>query len=264
MALELLAAACPGAESLISDLAPLVARHPLAAPELDLDAEEGVLRQLLQSPDPYLRAAAAWAAAPLIDSPLLAEPMARARDDEHALVRETATAVLARRGALGARGLPAHLSTIETMHLLHAVPIFSGLDPDDLHELALYAIDDTVVPPAALFEEGDADCDALFVILGGRVTVERSDPSGGGAVEHGGAPAVIETLGPGSVVGDLSVLDGSRRDSTVRPDRGPVRVLRIPGTRFRSGLLRSERVTEWLLGALAGRIRRLAGAARRS
>jgi hypothetical protein len=36
-----------------------------------------------------------------------------------------------------------------------------------------------------------------------------------------------------------------------------VRVLRIPGTRFRSGLLRSERVTEWLLGALAGRIRRL-------
>ena len=41
MALELLAAACPGAESLIADLEPLVARHPLAAQEIDLDAESG-------------------------------------------------------------------------------------------------------------------------------------------------------------------------------------------------------------------------------
>jgi CRP-like cAMP-binding protein len=83
------------------------------------------------------------------------------------------------------------------------------------------------------------------VILAGSVSVERVGSAGD------------ETLGPGSVVGELSVLDGSRRDSTVRPERGPVRVLRIPGTRFRSGLLRRGRVTEWLLGALAGRIRRL-------
>jgi hypothetical protein len=55
------------------------------------------------------------------------------------------------------------------------------------------------------------------------------------------------------------VLDGSRRDVTVRPTSGPVRVLRIPGTRFRSGLLRRGRVTERLLGALAGRIRRAHG-----
>jgi hypothetical protein len=53
------------------------------------------------------------------------------------------------------------------------------------------------------------------------------------------------------------VLDGTRRDTTVRPAGGPVRVLRIPGTSFRSGMLRRSRVTEWLLGALAGRIRRL-------
>jgi hypothetical protein len=261
MALEVLAAACPGASSLLGDLEPLLARRPLEPGEVDLGGEEGVLVTLLQSADPYLRAAAVWAAEPVADHPVIEAGLARAKEDEHPLVRETADAALGPQpAATGAAGLPSHLSTIETMHLLHAVPIFSGLDPEDLHELALYAIDDTVAPPSVLFDEGDSDCDALFVILAGRVVVERAGADGTGAAA--GVPASstvhqVETLGPGSVVGELSVLDGSRRDSTVRPERGPVRVLRIPGTRFRSGLLRRGRVTEWLLGALAGRIRRL-------
>jgi CRP-like cAMP-binding protein len=219
---------------------------------------------LLQSADPYLRAAAVWAAGPLADRAPIAAGLTRAKDDEHPLVRETVDELIGpKRAAAGATGLPFHLSTIETMHFLHAVPLFSGLDPEDLHELALYAIDDTIEPPSVLFAEGDPDCDALFVILAGRVSVEHA---GAGVLDAAEAAASavasrgahrIETLGPGSVVGELSVLDGSRRDSTVRPERGPVRVLRIPGTRFRSGLLRRGRVTEWLLGALAGRIRRL-------
>lgn len=264
MALEVLAAACPGASSLVGDLEPLLARRPLPPDEVDLGGEEGSLVMLLQSADPYLRAAAVWAAGPLADRAPIAAGLTRAKDDEHPLVRETVDELIGpKRAAAGATGLPFHLSTIETMHFLHAVPLFSGLDPEDLHELALYAIDDTIEPPSVLFAEGDPDCDALFVILAGRVSVEHA---GAGVLDAAEAAASavasrgahrIETLGPGSVVGELSVLDGSRRDSTVRPERGPVRVLRIPGTRFRSGLLRRGRVTEWLLGALAGRIRRL-------
>jgi CRP-like cAMP-binding protein len=193
---------------------------------------------------------------------VIAAALARARADEHPLVRETADPITGPRRALeGAAGLPAQISTVETMHLLQAVPIFSGLDPEDLHELALYAIDDTIDAQSVLFAEGDADCDALFVILSGRVAVERVgtvDGTGSAPRDATGA-LLLETLGPGAVVGELSVLDGSRRDSTVRPEHGPVRVLRIPGSRFRTGLLRRGRVTEWLLGALAGRIRRLSG-----
>jgi hypothetical protein len=259
MALKVLEAACPGASSLIGDLEPLLARRPLAPSEVDQGGEEGVLLTLLQSADPYLRAAAVWAAAPLADRSAIAAVLARAREDEHPLVRETADPITGPRPpSEGGVGLPARLSTLETMHLLQAVPIFSGLDPEDLHELALYAIDDTIEPHSVLFVEGDADCDALFVILSGRVSVERNGeveaPSIAGAAT---GAHLVETLGPGAVVGELSVLDGSRRDSTVRPERGPVRVLRIPGARFRTGLLRRGRVTEWLLGALAGRIRRL-------
>jgi Cyclic nucleotide-binding domain len=256
MALELLAAACPGAESLVGDLEPLLARRPLAASAGEAGGEDEALLKLLASSDPYLRAAAVWAAAREDTAPALGEAVQRADDDEHPLVRETA----ARFGSVAERaasarvrpGLPAHLTTIETMHLLHAVPLFSGLDPEDLHELALYAIEETIAPPRAIFEEGDADSDALFVILAGRAVVERGSGTG-----------TADTLGRGAVVGELSVLDGSRRDATVRPDGGPVRVLRIPGASFRGGLLRRTRVTEWLLGTLAGRIRRLDAASGR-
>ena len=272
MALELLAAACPGASDLTADLGVLLARSAQVPEGNSESAEIEALAGLLGSADPYLRAAAVWAAAPLVVAPPtdasapLHDAVTRARDDEHPLVRETA-ARFAGSGAPAARssptpGSPGALSTIETMHLLHAVPLFSGLDPEDLHDLALYAIEETVAPPRALFEEGEADSDALFVILAGRVSVESGD-----AVAAAGAPSAaaaaglrrgrVEQVGPGSVVGELSVLDGSRRDATVRPIGGPVRVLRIPGPSFRGGLLRRTRVTEWLLGALAGRIRRL-------
>jgi hypothetical protein len=272
MALELLEAACPGASALIVDLEPLLARRNWSLADGEIGSEEAEIANLLGSSDPYLRAAAVWAAAtfpfdPELDVTLsgvlesagvpgLEAALARAANDEHPLVRETAVLYdRARRGAGGIRAaaggvsLPTHLSTIETMHLLHAVPIFSGLDPEDLHELALYAIDDSVAPPAVLFEERDPDCDALFVVLDGRIAIERAGDDG--------AIVPVESVGPGAVVGELSVLDGSRRDSTARPESGPVRVLRIPGARFRSGLLRRGRVTEWLLGAMAGRIRRL-------
>jgi CRP-like cAMP-binding protein len=58
------------------------------------------------------------------------------------------------------------------------------------------------------------------------------------------------------VIGELSVLDGSPRSATVRPEGGPVSVLRMPGPSVRGILLR-PRVAESLLGMLAGRMRRL-------
>ncbi|HVR29792.1 MAG TPA: cyclic nucleotide-binding domain-containing protein, partial [Thermoanaerobaculia bacterium] len=271
IALELLGAACPGASELTPDLEPLLARRPLAPDQRGDAGEEETLTSLLGSSDPYLRAAAVWAASPLAEVEALRDAIARARDDEHPLVRETA-AWFARRPEVAAEsgslppGPPRALSTIETMHLLHAVPLFSGLDPEDLHELALYAIEETIAPPQAIFEQGDADSDALFVILSGRAVVDRAggaaDRAASAVAANGVSTETVparrgEVLGPGAVVGELSVLDGSRRDVTVRPQGGPVRVLRIPGPSFRGGLLRRTRVTEWLLGALAGRIRRL-------
>ena len=54
-------------------------------------------------------------------------------------------------------------------------------------------------------------------------------------------------------MGELSVLDGSPRSTTVRPEGGPVRVLRIPGPSLRGTLLHRPRAAQSMLGILAGR-----------
>jgi CRP/FNR family cyclic AMP-dependent transcriptional regulator len=70
-----------------------------------------------------------------------------------------------------------------------------------------------------------------------------------------GAERVVAILRRGDLLGELSVLDGSPRSATVRPEGGPVRVLRIPGPRLRAIVLHHPRATESLLRVLAGRLR---------
>jgi CRP-like cAMP-binding protein len=244
-ALQVLALACPGAEDMVRELAPLLAERSFPAPAGGPQAEVQALARLLEEQSPYLRAAAVWAASTLRDESLEAA-LARARADEHPLVRETAERFAVASGHDSAS--PTGLATIETLYFLHVAPFFAELDPEDLHELAQFAIEQTVEPPAALCEAGDTGSDALFVLVSGRAVVTRP---GDGAVERS-----IATLGPGDLVGELSVLDGSPRSATVRPQGGPLRVLRIPGPSLRSALLHRPQVAQSLLGLLAGRLRR--------
>ena len=57
----------------------------------------------------------------------------------------------------------------------------------------------------------------------------------------------VALLGPGEIIGEMSMLDGSARSATVRPKDGSIRVLRISGQRFRSRLLPRSRVARPLL-----------------
>jgi CRP-like cAMP-binding protein len=140
------------------------------------------------------------------------------------------------------------LWSIEAMYFLHVSPFFAALDPGDLYDLSQFAVEETVAPPAAICEAGDAGEDALFVVLSGRAKVVANGTGGERA---------LATLVRGDIIGELSVLDGSPRSATVRPEGGAVRVLRIPGPSLRGVLLHRPRVAESLLGILAGRIRGL-------
>jgi len=246
-ALEVLALACPGAEDLVRELEPLLGGR--RAPPTAGATLTGTLGRLLEQSDPYLRAAAAWAAAELPENPL-GTRLDQARDDDHPLVRETAARFSPPRPA-GEDATPA-LSSIEIMHLLHAAPFFAELEAADLHDLSQFAVEETVSPPDAICEAGDIDSDALFVVASGEALV-----LGGEAGEDDDAPRVIATLGRGELIGELSVLDGSPRSATVRPRGGPVHVLRIPGATLRGSLLHRPRVARSLLGLLATRIRRM-------
>jgi hypothetical protein len=253
IALELLIEACPGSEDVVAGLRRIVVQGERSAVALPAGIESAILLRLLAGTNPFLRAGAVWAAANHGDEPLLRH-VASATGDRHPLVRETAERFGpggVGGGLPGGGGAPT-LSTIETMYFLHAVAFFRGLDPEDLHDLALFAFEETVEPPAAICQAGDINSDSLFVLLSGRAeVVPAGEPMGG----EGLLPP--RSLAPGDIVGELSVLDGSPRDATVRPLGGPARVLRIPGQNFRSGLLRRPGVTESLFATLAGRIRRL-------
>lgn len=61
---------------------------------------------------------------------------------------------------------------------------------------------------AVVFREGDAsNTSYMLLVLSGEVSVETADPRGGGQV-------AISVLGPGNMIGEMGLLDGSPRSAT--------------------------------------------------
>ncbi|WP_156678708.1 cyclic nucleotide-binding domain-containing protein [Sphingomonas profundi] len=82
----------------------------------------------------------------------------------------------------------------------------SGLTPDDLREVTDTAEIMTVKAGQAIIKENDADND-IYVIRVGSMVVEKA---------IGGKPVFLSYLPAGSYVGEMAVIDGSKRSATVR------------------------------------------------
>jgi len=246
--------ACPDARELLALAEPLVTAPRGGGGRADA-ASPGQLARLAGDPDPFIRAAAVWslgAATPEGRAVLLAA----ARGDADPLVSEAAGAALGSEAgaapATDAEGFKGRIR-IARMQFLRRVPLFADLDPGDLLDLAELAHEEELARDSVLCEQGRADPGDLFVILAGRAVV----------VVRGGAPgeereSEVAELGPGEVVGELALIDGSARSATVKPQGGPLRVLRIPAQAFRDRLLPRGRVSRSLLLTLTRRLRALA------
>jgi CRP-like cAMP-binding protein len=209
------------------------------------------LSRLAVDADPYLRAAAVWALVST-GSAGAASTLAAARRDGDPLVREAAEALAnSERFAASPR--------IARMQALRGIPLFAELDPDDLLDAVELAREETVPADGVLCRQGDVDAGDLFVILDGRAAVSVRAATAEGEREREIAEREIADLGPGEVVGELALLDGSPRSATVRPRGGPLRVLRIEAAAFRDRLLPRGRVARSLLLTLTERLRRLSG-----
>lgn len=253
--LRQLAELCPGAEPVLEELEPWIAERLPPASEPNPEEWRRVLEGRATSSDPYIRAATVWAAGHREEAWARAL-VADAEGDPHPLVSETARHVAAqaeRDASWTDAPRFSELATIERMKFLRGVSLFHGLDPDDLYDLAQFAEEETIAPPEVICEEGDVEADDLFILLEGRVSVVLGRQED----EATGAEREVAVLVPGDVIGEMSILDGSPRSATVRPKDGPIRVLRIPGQRFRSRLLPRSRVARPLLITLAQRIRRM-------
>lgn len=84
---------------------------------------------------------------------------------------------------------------------LAQVPLFSGCSDRDLHHLA-QAVDEVMLPEGTvLTREGDVGREA-FVVVSGTAEVTRDG-------------VAVAEIGPGAVVGEMSLLDGGPRSATV-------------------------------------------------
>jgi len=90
--------------------------------------------------------------------------------------------------------------------LLSEVPILQLLSTDELHELARRSLPLLAVPGERIVLEG-TEGDSLYIVADGEVEV---------LVRIDGHDRVVDTMGAGAVIGEMSLLTGERRNATVR------------------------------------------------
>lgn len=133
--------------------------------------------------------------------------------------------------------------------LLQKLPensLLKVLDPGELEALLAQARETTARKGDALIRQGD-DADSLLILIDGqaRITVYSAN----------GREIVLEYAGPGTVLGEIALLDGGTRTASVIA-MGPVRYLTLPRSVFERVLAENHRIALRLMRELAARLRR--------
>ena len=89
--------------------------------------------------------------------------------------------------------------------LLRGAPLFAGLDDEAWAALSGRLTSSDLPRGEHLFREGDPG-DALHVLVDGKIKISRASPDG--------RENVIAILGPGDLLGELSIFDAQRRGAT--------------------------------------------------
>ena len=131
-----------------------------------------------------------------------------------------------------------------TVELLAAVPLFKGLESEDLERLASACRLETFAPGEAIVEMGEPGR-SLFLLTEGHVQVLY--PARNSEVE-------LARLGPGDFFGEMALLNDKPRSATVR-SVGPVEAVVLDKSEFRALMLERPPVGLKLLEALSIRIR---------
>lgn len=130
---------------------------------------------------------------------------------------------------------------------LSGIPFFGGLDPAALERLAASMRARRFRRGEVIFHIGDPG-DALFVIVSGDVKISLPSETGD--------EAILATLRPGDVFGELALLDGAPRSASATA-LGPTETVVLPRDRFRELLAAEAGFRDALLASIAGELRRL-------
>jgi CRP/FNR family transcriptional regulator, cyclic AMP receptor protein len=136
-------------------------------------------------------------------------------------------------------------TSVETITLLHRVPVFAALGDDQLSRLAEVAVPRRFEAGEVVFREGDKS-NTCYIVRSGRARAIR---------EHSdGRSITLATFGPGEIFGELAMFDDERRSATVEAIE-PTEAIAILGGDMRRLLRRHPDISVKLLGALGRRLR---------
>ena len=124
--------------------------------------------------------------------------------------------------------------------LLGEMPLFSACSRRELAQVAALTVPSELAAGTILTREG-APGGLAFVLASGKAEVTRAGKR-------------LATLGPGDVVGELSLIDGEPRSATVRA-LTDLEVLEIDGSDLDKLMKKVPSVVRKLLESLAGRLR---------
>ena len=114
------------------------------------------------------------------------------------------------------------MDAAERIAKLAKVPLFVGLTPAALELISKVATDESHALGTKIFQFGDPG-DKLYIILEGKVRISRDVPGMG--------EEALAVLGPGSVFGEMALLDDAPRSADARVHER-CRLLAIPRDAF--------------------------------
>ena len=97
-------------------------------------------------------------------------------------------------------------SSEDTTQLLHRVPVFSALSPEELERVAQVVVPRSFGAGEVVFKEGD-EGSTCYVVRSGRMRAVRAHADG--------RTITLAHFGPGDIFGEMAMLDGERRSATV-------------------------------------------------
>jgi CRP/FNR family transcriptional regulator len=132
----------------------------------------------------------------------------------------------------------------DTVRLLERVPLFDGLTPAEVDELAKVAVPRTYEAGQVVFREGDQG-DTCFVVKSGAIKISR---------EHGGRTIALAELRVGDMFGELSMFGGEVRSATAAALEDTAAIALLAGD-VRRLLAGNPEIALKMLETMANRVR---------
>lgn len=130
--------------------------------------------------------------------------------------------------------------------IISRIPLFEGLNPEEQEELRAMMTQTTLRRGETLFNEGDPG-DRLYILLSGKVKLGHASPDG--------RENLLAVLGPGEIVGELTLFDPGPR-STTATAVAPTEMLTLDHSQLMAYVESHPQLAKDMLRALAQRLRR--------